>query len=923
MKISTQFGLCTIILILLSTCLYIFSVHSHARHRRPLSMEGMESQPPPPPPPGQYKMSKMEIDVSDNYINERVLTLDNNGHVMETNLDTDILHKSGMNCLAPAAYNPTIRGCECSVGYTYSTKLGCLSKCPSHQTFAGDATGTTGSCTNLCLDPNQYYNTTTQSCQSCPYGYQQDENNKCSALPSCPLGQGYSDHTGTCNSCPEGQAFSDTNECTNICLNYQEYNPLSETCDNRCRKYQYFDESTQTCVACPAGMVNNGANRCVLQAECPAGQMFGDDAVCMSKCLEKWELYDPVKDVCTQQCIGKNGAGQFNQYVDLVYDDQCHTCPDGQISNGMNGCMPGPPAPVPTCEPGYNMNFGKCELTCAPWRVYDQTLDKCVLRCDKTQRWDTDTNLGCVNCPENYTVDVSNLCTVPIPKAPLIHTPQPTCPPGYLMDAETHKCYSVCQDFADNNVNDPFLCDLKCQVDKTGKPTRNEYWSSANKACVTCGNGYLNDRDNKCNDCDTAVAYVGADYKVGTLNYHSVDDTNELTRGYYCMPQCERGYVRNDEDPNLPNYNTCNKCDLKPNPDLRVVRYEMENSTHKCLPKCQFPNRRENPDDSTTYDPAHPCPRCELNYTQDINMPNNPKHLQVVSSTGQIACMPETCPIGYVIGINPNNKYDISCNACDVDHGYTNDLELSTTKLTAIEYPKNDITLSNYKCFPTTCPNNTALGKDLTCSECAKGFYGNPKNGCGAPEEKITVASITKVVIGKSSLDATTTTVDGFTMDIQLTIQLRYYKWAKVKLNTSELQALTPSKPSAIAEWTTTTVNFPRTVINDKGLELTINYYDAADSNIVVTSSVYMVNYTATYPTANASTKYDVGDFAVGYILIGGGQAGGKTTTSESGGDGCSDATFANGLYICPRDTVVSLNKVSKCYPLGQMPRNC
>lgn len=923
MKISTRFGLC-IIIILLLICLYIFSAHGRTRNGRNGGnggngggrKEGLDVR---TPAPGLYKMSRTEIDASDNYVNERVLTIDNAGHVTESNLDTDILHKSTMKCIAPAAYNPTIRGCDCSAGYTYSTKLGCLSKCPLHQQF--DLT--TSSCINICTNPNEYYNTTEGTCQVCPYGYQQDENNKCMALPSCPLGQGYADHTGVCDVCPiVGQSYNDSNECTNICLDYQEFNPLSESCDNRCKKNEYYDFDTKSCTKCPIGMVNDGANKCIFQPECPAGLMFGDNSVCISKCLEKWEMYDPTHDVCTQQCIGKNGAGQYNQYLDLVYTDECITCPDGQISNGMNGCMPGPPAPVPTCEPGYSMNVkGKCEMTCAPWRFYDEMTDSCRLRCDTSQRWDTDTNLGCVNCPEGFTIDAQNQCTVPIPKAPLVHTPQPTCPPGYLMDHETKTCYSVCQDYATNNIDDPLLCDLKCQA-------RNEYWSRATKLCATCGNGYLNDRDNKCNDCDALVGYVPKDYKVGTLNYHSVDDANELSRGFYCMPLCERGYVRVDEDPNLPNFNTCNKCDVKPNKDLRVLKYEMENSSHKCLPVCQFPNRRDDPNNSDSYDPAHPCPKCELGYTQDVNAPNNPNHLKVVSSTDQVACMPDSCPIGYVIGINPNDKYDISCNACDIAGGYTNDIREveSTNKVDGVTYPPNDLTMSNYKCFPKKCPNHTALGSDLTCSLCAKGFYGNPKVGCGSPEETVSIASITKVVVGKTTLTNTTVTVDGFTMDLSLKFKIRNYLFAKAKIDNSAFQNLKDNDTKAPWTWAETTLSFPGLKIPDAGLKLTINYYDAKDKNIVAATNTYTISYKESTLAGTTSTPYDVGDFAAGYILIGGGQAGGKSHDEEVGGQ-CINSIKVAGVDNCEVGWVHALNWMSgvhKCYKAGTVPGlNC
>jgi len=838
-------------------------------------------------PTGMYEMSKAHIHASGNEVDEAVVTVDSRGHITESRMHEKVFSSAGGHCLPGSVYNSATHGCDCSAGFTYSTRLGCLSDCASYETYVTTGgLGGGGSCAPLCTDPNQYYNTTTRSCQACPVGYQvgPDMDNVCTAMTACELNQVY-DASGNCKSCPEGQVGDADNQCVSACLDFQTYNSLTGECMATCPGHnRYMDMTTGQCRTCPPGMMTDSHNQCVVAPECPPGMRLDANAQCVNQCLV-WETYDAALDVCLPQCNVQNSAGFYTQYLDLERTDACVPCGSGMISDGNNGCMQGPTLPAPTCPAGYVMNRGNCEMTCAPWRKYDVHTDSCILRCpSKTQHWD-DTAKGCINCPTGFQVDGFNQCIVGIPVAPVYNTPAPTCAPGYVANSKG-VCVSECPAFATNNAYDPLVCDKKC-------PGENQYWDATNPTtCGTCPNGYVSDEHGGCNDCDVLADYIPAMYKQGTLGYTPVADKlpGETASGYTCEANCAVGYLLNT-DVASPGYNTCSVCNTAPNPTLFISKYRVDStpgsSTQgQCMPMCSAPNLLN----ADNYDPAHPCNLCVTGYTTDM-VANNPNLVQADVDPNLRRCMPAVCNTGYIIGD------DFTCSACDTANGYTNDVTKITTKMPGVNYSN-----PGKKCFPITCPNNAALGPDLTCSVCAPGFYGTPAGaGCAPPQDDIKVVSVDKVHVGNVTFDGTLVNVDTFTLDFTLSIALSNYAYANVTLAGTTRPL---SRGGAGQKGQSGNVTFSGVKLTTEDLPLTVNYYDNAGmTGKPVATSSYALNYTANVSTAS-STPVQTGDFAVGYLLIGGG-AGGGTSTMKDGGTKTTDpypnccAVIGDDCTIC------------------------
>ena len=517
------------------------------------------------------------------------------------------------------------------------------------------------------------------------------------------------------------------------------------------------------------------------------------------------------------------------------------------------------------------MNFGKCEMPCAPWRKYDLNTDSCVLRCPThTQHWD-DAIKGCVNCPPGYQVDGFNQCILPIPKAPVYNTPAPTCPPGYAKDANG-ACFSTCPNYATNNAADPLVCDAKCTA-------LNQYWDrtkTTDNGCSTCTLGYLTDANNQCHECDVNADYVPAIYKYGTLGYTPVADTvtRATSMGYTCQATCAAGYLVNT-DSNSAGYNTCSVCDSAPNPSLFVVKYALDRKSGsatqgQCLPVCSAPNVLN----VDNLDPAHPCNLCVADYTTDI-LDNNPHKVQENVDPNLRRCMPMKCDTGYIIGA------DFKCSACDVAGGYTNDLAQVDvgSKSALVKYPSN----TQSKCFPKTCPNNTALGPDLTCSICAPGTYAaDPKMGCLPANDEITLVSVSGLIAENVTMDCSAEKVyiGKFYLDFTLSFAMSNYNYATVSIDDKD----TKTKPKALNPG-----------IGKRGSTVTT---EVTFSNVAFTPnsvSKYALNYMISTIKTDAYT-IKKGDFAVGYFLVGAGAGGGETRTETREGSCWRDCRDGVGV---------------------------
>lgn len=208
------------------------------------------------------------------------------------------------------------------------------------------------------------------------------------------------------------------------------------------------------------------------------------------------------------------------------------------------------------------------------------------------------------------------------------------------------------------------------------------------------------------------------------------------------------------------------------------------------------------------------------------------------------------------------------------------------------------------------CINNTTLGDSGSCDQCVPGFYGDAtsSSGCQLPTEDVTIVRIDNVVVGKTSLNQNNATVDGFTVDITLEINARNYLYGMAIMNNSPQTLSESRQPSDTIK---SVVTFKNVHITESGLEWTVQYYDTNTSNAAEAIHTYTLKYRAT-PTTASSIPCKLGDFAVGYILIGGGQAGGNNLP-----DKCYPCP--GNPPICPVGIMPSYNNLGAGCKFGEM----
>ena len=351
--------------------------------------------------------------------------------------------------------------------------------CEIFQRFVSDTCGNS-SCNSICTNPNQYYDITTATCEYCPIGYgvENNRNNKCIRLETCPNGMKYVDNTGTCLPCPDGKKYDNGINCVNKCLDYQNLN-ADGTCTLKCPSRTQRWDPVNKCVNCPAGYIADGHNNCVPAPTCSPGLILDSNNNCVAKCTANWERYEKTTNSCVQICLPnqqyKNGS--------------CIDCPNGGMGNGNNGCLPGPTTPPLTCPEGYNLVNNKCESSCPIWKknnLINPSL--CDPICHRnTQYFDQPTH-SCLSCPPGKISDGNNGCK----DAP---TPAPTqlvCTPGYELNSSGTACNSICPPWRQNNLQNPSKCDVRCPK------STHTYYDTTQFACMDCPNGGTTDNNNTC-----------------------------------------------------------------------------------------------------------------------------------------------------------------------------------------------------------------------------------------------------------------------------------------------------------------------------------------------------------------------------------------------------------------------------------------
>jgi hypothetical protein len=444
-----------IILICISIFILVLVLYHVVSHQ-----EGMQSHP--------YVLSNTTVETGPDFLEKKTYMEDTCGNFMSSD------------------YNSVIHSISKFFQPVLSPKPLTASDCTPYQTFTQDPNTGIASCANICQDTQQYFDTTGKTCRYCPIGYTNDGNNNCVPLETCPYGLKYVDHTKNCVSCPVGQKYDDTINCVDICLDYESYQP-DGTCKLKCpSRLQYYDKTTQSCLSCPAGYLEDDHNNCVPAPTCPPGQIPDVNQTCVTQCTQSWTRYDVTSNTCVPRCYdgqqlvnnqcvdcpdgtmsdGNNNCVPLpttppptcnpgynydavqkkcvsdcptgyknNLFNNLQCDPMCFgyeyysngtclTCPDGQVSDGKNGCMAAPtPAPTPLiCSEGYQPTTdtatGKqtCQSICPPNRINNKLNPKvCDLICQDPNEIVNTTTKQCTPCDSNSTPNDEHTQCLTIP----------------------------------------------------------------------------------------------------------------------------------------------------------------------------------------------------------------------------------------------------------------------------------------------------------------------------------------------------------------------------------------------------------------------------------------------------------------------------------------------------------------------------
>lgn len=632
-----------------------------------------------------YALTHMDVEVQPNQLKEHVTSINNTGGINVTDYGIDV-HRFSTKCLPPATQVPGSSKCVCPGGMTYSSTYGCLSYCPDYQTWDGSS----NHCVNICTDPNTFYDAFSGACRPCPVGYQTDSTGVCVPLLACPDGQSYMDNTGICMSCPEGQTLGGDNLCMEACLEFQIFEAASQNCVNKCAPNQYYDITSSQCIKCPPGYQVNDQNQCSLAPQCPEGQVLdANNLHCVSQCLF-YETYDTSSTTCVPSCHGTNPQGFAFQYYDTI-TGLCAACPNGQMSDGSNGCIPIPSTPGPTCQPGHVYRHGECVKDCGVWRYYDANTDSCLLQCtDRTTYWNTDIN-GCAKCPVGFMTNGNNKCVNPVPTVPVINTVAPTCGPGY--NATDKGCTSFCPAFLYNNPDDPLDCIPYCTLNW-------QTYNTATKSCENCPMGSLKD-DSTATGLNMCTACMPG-YKKNPAPQSSVNKSQ-------CIPEsCPQGYLVST-DTTDPCYNTCSVCDTNNIEKVPLILgWQDLRGDGVCVVSGCVTGYAVNPS-------ANNCSNCADGYTK---------------SPDGIHCQPKNCPAGYLPG-TPDSMGVVTCNACDTNN--------SVGTLHATGYTMNPVTgVCEVQCSTSGSGIGVKMFQKDSTGNCkpvcdnANGYAADANGGCTA-----------------------------------------------------------------------------------------------------------------------------------------------------------------------------------------------
>jgi hypothetical protein len=582
---------------------------------------------------------------------------------------------------------------DCPTGKKYIDNTGiCKSYNVCSYFQVDNSHGQNMDCSKLkCPIKTQFFDVNTQTCKDCPNGYSVNDKNICILNNECPDGYHLGPHATCVPSCTAWWEQWDTAQqaCTNKCTGTDAHGYLNQYAvitvnsgDSKKDKVTGFendtcsikditgidveggiigssgggitftgdgvgygginDKNTYTCSTCPAPMISDGSNGCMMGPTPPAPtcepgyEMI--NGVCSLPC-SNWRKYDVKTDSCILRCLdttqfwqtNPNGAGE------------CLTCKsigkDGYKVDANNECtvkIPIAPilnTPVPSCAPGFysyidpDTEQSKCKSKCTDFTTQNsKDPEVCDPICTaENTYYDSSKPVGsqCIKCGYGYLVDrETNICSecdykvqylgayAPgtqsykniasndnNPKNFLGYHCEPQCDIGCVKDdILTSPTYNTC-----------YLCDSKAYPDKfIQKYTRN---TSSGLCTANCVSPNMLDPDKANNDPNPCS-------------------------------KCIDGYT-----------NTTNTASSN-NPDGWGIS---KGQIGKCVPSTCPVGFKIGSD--------YTCSECANDYTDKVsecktlgvgvNASSTP-----VTKNGQKVCFPRNCPDGSALGT------DYTCSAC-------------------------------------------------------------------------------------------------------------------------------------------------------------------------------------------------------------------------------------------------------------------
>ncbi|EAS02680.2 transmembrane protein, putative (macronuclear) [Tetrahymena thermophila SB210] len=455
-------------------------------------------------------------------------------------------------------YTPNSTGCQCVKGVENTAQQTCVS-CPTNcSTCTSNTNFTQLTCTlcssgfklmsdgtcSTCLS-NQYYNSTTKTCNSC--------SSNCSGCADDQNG-------GQCSGCTNGFILSAQLTC--VCNGSKALAADQVNCVNCSTLYgsNCATCDSSACLTCISNYYQNASGTCIT---CSSGQYFSNSSKTCVNCPSNCSACSPLTGVCTT-CI--------NNY-DLNSQGQC-VCQDTKVLNSQNSCIScssiiqncstcSSTTSCSSCSSPYKLMSNNQCAQCGSSQYYltsQKTCQNCPVNCSACN---DDTALCTGNCLNNYRLDTTTSQCVCNNDRALFNNKCTSCSSLYANCTQCNS--SQCTACNAPYVLTPSGCQL-CPSDST--------YISSNSSCSKCNSLIKNCLS--CSSTTTCTACYTQPFKLS-----SDGSSCNCPDGNYLVPASQSG--TNDQCIPCINFDqNCVKCSGNNLCTLCANTYFYDSSLQKC-----------------------------------------------------------------------------------------------------------------------------------------------------------------------------------------------------------------------------------------------------------------------------------------------------------------------------------------------------